>query len=251
MRKSLGLKIGLWVVVVAVAATIAMAVAEKLTAKEPMEGMVEAREYEVTSRYGGRIVEIRVEEGDYVRVGDTLAVIDSPGRKTKKKQNKETYMMLQQIKASFDKAEKEYFQAKRLYEEGIINETERDEAFADYKAMEAQVKVAEEMDNMAHETTQISRAEGEVSGIFHDIGDNVDRGETIMTISEINHLWGEFDLTEKNARKIQRQDTLKVEVPAFGKEIDMAVYSVKDNKIRVRAVEPLDGLRPGMHLFIK
>lgn len=243
-------KIGFVAAAVAVAVAIAIVV-RRLTTEEPMEGMVEAREYEVTSRYAGRIVEIRVEEGDYVKVGDTLAVLDSPGRKTRKKQSKEAYMLLQQTKASFDRAEKEYFYAKQLYEQGIINETERDEAFANYKAMEAQVKVAEEMNNMAHETAQISRAEGEVSGVFHAIGESVDRGETIMVISEINYLWGEFDVTEGRAQKIQRMDTLRVEVPAFGKEIDMAVYSIKDNKIRMRAVEPMEGLRPGMHLIIR
>ena len=41
-----------------------------------IQGQVEVTEYRVSSKVPGRIVELRVKEGDYVKVGDTLAIID-------------------------------------------------------------------------------------------------------------------------------------------------------------------------------
>ena len=43
-----------------------------------IQGQVEVTEYRVSSKVPGRIVELRVKEGDYVKVGDTLAIIDAP-----------------------------------------------------------------------------------------------------------------------------------------------------------------------------
>ena len=41
---------------------------------EVIQGQVEVSEYRVSSKIPGRIIELRVKEGDYVRKGDTLAI---------------------------------------------------------------------------------------------------------------------------------------------------------------------------------
>ncbi len=43
-----------------------------------IQGQIEVSEYRVSSKLPGRIVEIRVKEGDYVHVGDTLAILEVP-----------------------------------------------------------------------------------------------------------------------------------------------------------------------------
>ena len=42
---------------------------------ETIQGQVEVSEYRVSSKVPGRILELRVKEGDYVNVGDTLAIL--------------------------------------------------------------------------------------------------------------------------------------------------------------------------------
>ena len=62
--------------VVAVVAVIgAMSIKQE---PETIQGQVEVSEYRVSSKVPGRILEIRVKEGDYVNVGDTLAILDAP-----------------------------------------------------------------------------------------------------------------------------------------------------------------------------
>ena len=65
----------------ATAVLAAVAIIGSLSLKqepEIIEGQVEVSEYRVSSKVPGRILELRVKEGDYVNAGDTLAIIDAP-----------------------------------------------------------------------------------------------------------------------------------------------------------------------------
>ena len=53
---------------------------------EIIQGQVEVTEYRVSSKVPGRILELRVKEGDYVKVGDTLAILDAPEVRAKMEQ---------------------------------------------------------------------------------------------------------------------------------------------------------------------
>ena len=53
---------------------------------ELIQGQVEVSEYRVSSKVPGRILELRVKEGDYVHAGDTLAILDCPEVKAKMQQ---------------------------------------------------------------------------------------------------------------------------------------------------------------------
>ena len=214
-----------------------------------VQGQVEVTEYRVSSKVPGRIVELRVKEGDYVRVGDTLAILDAPEVNAKMQQAqsaedaasamdlmarkgaraeqiKAAYQLLQQVKAGREIAEKSYYRVQRLFNEGVMSEQKRDEAFASYKAMEAQEKAAQSQYDMAvngarqeekmaaqaqvnrakgavnevksflKETVQIAQMEGEVSEVFPKVGELVGTGAPIMTISVLRDLWGTFNVRE-------------------------------------------------------
>ena len=45
---------------------------------EYIQGQMEAAEYRVSSKVPGRILYFNVKEGDYVKAGDTLAVLEAP-----------------------------------------------------------------------------------------------------------------------------------------------------------------------------
>ncbi len=108
---------------------------------EIIQGQVEVTEYRVSSKVPGRVLELRVKEGDYVKVGDTLAVIDAPDVRAKMKQARGAedaasamddmakagarqeqirgaYQVLQQAKAGLEIAEKSYKRVQRLFGKG-------------------------------------------------------------------------------------------------------------------------------------
>ena len=142
--------------------------------REPnvIQGQVEVSEYRVSSKVPGRILELRFKEGDFVKAGDTLAILDAPEVLAKmeqarsaenaaaalelkaqngarKEQIQGAFSVLQQAKAGYEIAEKSYKRVQRLYDEGVMSAQKRDEALANYKAMEAQMKAAQSQYDMA------------------------------------------------------------------------------------------------------
>ena len=246
-----------------------------------IQGQVEVSEYRVSSKVPGRILEIRVKEGDYVKVGDTLAILDAPEVRAKmeqaqsaesaaaalelkaqngarKEQIQGAFSVLQQAKAGFEIAEKSYNRVQRLYDEGVMSAQKRDEAYANYKAMEAQMKAAQSQYDMAvngarqedkmaaaaqvgrakgavnevnsyiHETVQVAQMEGEVSDIYPKVGELVGTGSPIMSVSIMQDLWGTFNVREDELNDMKVGSEFTAYVPAFNKDIKMKVYYMKD-----------------------
>ena len=246
-----------------------------------IQGQVEVTEYRVSSKVPGRILELRVSEGDYVKAGDTLAILDAPEVRAKmeqarsaesaaaalelkaqngarKEQIQGAYSVLQQAKAGFEIAEKSYQRIQRLYDEGVMSAQKRDEVYANYKAMEAQMKAAQSQYDMAvngarmedklaaaaqvgrakgavqevnsyiHETVQIAQKEGEVSNIYPKVGELVGTGSPIMSIAVMDDMWGTFNVREDQLNGMQVGSEFTVFVPAFNKDIKMKVYYLKD-----------------------
>ena len=261
--------------VVAVVAVIgAMSIKQE---PETIQGQVEVSEYRVSSKVPGRILEIRVKEGDYVNVGDTLAILDAPEVRAKmtqaqsaenaaaamdemanngarQEQVRGAFAVLQQAKAGLEIAQKSYNRVQRLYDEGVMTAQKRDEAFANYKALEAQVKAAQSQYDMArngarseekkaaaaqvnrakgavaevnsyiHETMQIAQMAGEVSDVYPKVGELVGSGSPIMSVSLMNDIWGTFNVREDQLNGMKVGSIVTAFVPAFKKEIRMKVY---------------------------
>lgn len=265
--------------VVAVVAVIgAMSIKQE---PETIQGQVEVSEYRVSSKVPGRILEIRVKEGDYVNVGDTLAILDAPEVRAKmtqaqsaenaaaamdemanngarQEQVRGAFAVLQQAKAGLEIAQKSYNRVQRLYDEGVMTAQKRDEAFANYKALEAQVKAAQSQYDMArngarteekkaaaaqvnrakgavaevnsyiHETMQIAQMAGEVSDVYPKVGELIGTGSPIMSVSLMNDIWGTFNVREDQLDGMKVGSIVTAFVPAFNKEIRMKVYYIKD-----------------------
>ncbi len=192
---------------------------------EIMQGQVEASEYRVSSKVPGRILEIRVKEGDYVKVGDTLAILDAPDVRAKmeqargaedaasalelkalngarKEQIQGAYQVLQQAKAGLEIAEKSYKRIQRLFDEGVMSAQKRDEVFAQYKAMEAQCKAAQSQYDMAVNgarredklaaQAQVNRARGAVQEVNSYLGETVQIAQMEGEVSSIYPKVGEL-----------------------------------------------------------
>ena len=198
-----------------------------------IQGEIEVSEYRVSSKLPGRIVEICVTEGDFVHAGDTLAILDVPEIEAQKRAAEATqdaakavsdmaangarqeqiqaaYQLWQQAIAASEIAEKTYNRMQNLFNEGVMSAQKRDEAFAAYKATQAQVIAAKSQYEMAkngarveekkatadqasaarnaadvvrsllRESVQTAAADGEVSEIFPKKGELVGTGSPII-----------------------------------------------------------------------
>ncbi len=291
---------------------------------EIIQGQIDVEEYRVSSKVPSRVLHIYVKEGDYVNVGDTLAILEAPELTAKatqaqgaidaatalsnmanngarKEQIQGAYELWQQAKAAKEIAEKSYNRVQRLFDEGVMTAQKRDEAFAMYKASEAQEKAAKSQYDMAvngaraeekaaaqgqvkafsgqmdevkvyeKETIQIAPIAGEVSTIYPKVGELLGSGSPIMTISIMDDLWGAFNMREDQLKGLKKGDTFTAYLPAFDKEIEMKVSSIKDQgsyatwkatksngqfdmktfEVKARPTKKFDGLRPGMSVIVR
>ena len=208
---------------------------------EVMQGQVEVSEYRVSSKVPGRILEIRVKEGDYVKVGDTLAILDAPEVRAKmeqargaedaasavelKAQNgareeqiRGAFQVLQQAKAGLEIAEKSYNRVQRLFDEGVLSAQKRDEVYAQYKAMEAQCKAAQSQYDMAVNgarredklaaQAQVNRARGAVQEVRSYINETVQTAQTEGEVSSIYPKVGELIGTGSPIMTISMMDDM-------------------------------------------
>ena len=278
-HKNILLTVAAFTVVVVIIAVIGTLVFK--SEPEIIQGYVEVSEYRVSSKGPGRVLELRVKEGDYVNVGDTLAIIDAPDVKAKlaqaesaesaasamdqmanngarREQINGAYALLQQAKAGLEIAQKSYNRVQRLYDEGVMSAQKRDEAFANYKAIEAQVKAAQSQYDMAvngarreekmaaaaqvnrakgavqevnsyiSETMQTAQKAGEVSDVYPKEGELIGTGSPIMSVSLLDDMWGTFNVREDQLNGMRIGSVITAYAPAFKKDIKMKVYYIKD-----------------------
>ena len=292
--------------------------------QETIQGEMEADEYRVSSKLPSRGVKIFAKEGDYVHVGDTLAILESPEvsaqekvaeaaagatdaisdlteAPTRREAVESAYQVYQQAIAAADIAQKTYLRTERLYTEGVTTAQRRDEAKASYDAAQAAVKTTKAqwelaksgareeekraakknaeaarqavdvVSSLVKENVQIATQEGEVSEIYPKVGELVGMGSPIMTISIVNDMWGTFNIREDQLKGKKIGDVFTAFIPALNKDVKVKIYYIKDEgtyavwkatktagqydlktfEVKVRPLEHVDGLRPGMSLIVK
>jgi len=194
---------------------------------EIIQGQAEATEYRVSSKVPGRILKFLVSEGDNVRAGDTLAILEAPDvlakltqaqaaeqaaialnekaeRGTRAEQLQAAYEMWQKAKAGLEIAEKSYNRVNRLFESGVMSAQKRDEAKAQYDAMVATERAAKAQYTMAKNgaqredkamaAAQVERAKGAVAEVSSYIEETVliasADGEVTEIFSKVGELVG-------------------------------------------------------------
>ena len=206
-----------------------------------IQGQVEVSEYRVSSKVPGRILELRVKEGDFVREGDTLAILDAPEVRAKmeqaqgaeaaaaamelKAQNgarqeqiQAAYQVMQQANAGLEIAQKSYERIQRLFDEGVVSAQKRDEVYANYKAMEAQQKAAKSQYDMAVNgarredklaaQAQVNRARGAVQEVNSYIHETVQIAQMAGEVSSVYPKVGELVGTGSPIMTISVMDDL-------------------------------------------
>lgn len=140
--------------------------------EEIIQGEVEVSEFRVSCKLPGRISKILVEEGQFVHVGDTLAILEIPEATAQQKVAEATEgavsalssladsgtrkeiiesaeKLLDAALAANEIAEKTFNRINNLFNEGVISAQRKDEALAAYKATQAQVEGARSQLQMA------------------------------------------------------------------------------------------------------
>ncbi len=171
-----------------------------------IQGQAEVTEYRVSSKVPGRVLNILVEEGQFVHAGDTLAILEAPevqaklsqaeaaedaaaaiSRKAEKgareEQIRAAYEMWQKAIAGREVMEKSYQRVKNLYDQGVTTAqkldeitAQRDAAIATEKAAKSQYDLAKngaQQEDKEAANAQVNRAKGAIAEVNSYIKETV------------------------------------------------------------------------------
>ena len=192
---------------------------------EIVQGQAEVTEYRVSSKVPGRILEFRVKEGQHVRAGDTLAILEAPDVQAKLEQARAAQAAAQaqnekalkgarheQVQAAYEIwqkaqagriiAEKSYQRVKNLCDQGVMTAQKLDEATAQRDAAQATEKAAKAQYDMARNGAEredkaaaaalVERAKGAVAEVESYIQETILTAQTDGEVSEIFPQVGEL-----------------------------------------------------------
>jgi HlyD family secretion protein len=234
-----------------------------------IQGQIEAQQYSVSSKVAGRINKILVRKGDIVARDQLIFTMLSPEIEAKlaqataaeraaeaMKQQAESGARKQEIaaaesqwqkaKAGRELMEKTYQRLNNLYQDGVLSEQKRDEAFTQMKAAQYTEKSAYQLYQMAREgaRTEIKKAAsekeqmaagavaevqayvaetrvkswhtGEVANILLQEGELAPQGFPVVTIVDMNDAWAVFHIKEIELPNYAINTKLNVKIPALG-----------------------------------
>lgn len=210
---------------------------------EIIQGQAEVSEYRISGKVPGRILEYRIKEGDTVRKGDTLVIIEAPEVQAKMMQAEAAkaaaqaqqqkaykgaraeqiqgaYELWQKAKAGLEIAQKSHDRVKRLYEQGVLPAQKYDEAAAQLNAAVATERAAKSQYDMAKNgaeaedklaaTALVNRAKGAVAEVESYIKETVLVAPVDGEVSEVFPKEGELVGTGAPIINLARLDDMWV-----------------------------------------
>lgn len=221
-------------------------IVEKVSASGQIQPEIEVK---LTPDVAGEIIELNVEEGDSVNIGDRLIKIRpdnwqsqldrSLANLNQQKANEaDAKARLARAQATFDRAKLEYNRQKKLYEEKVISDADWELAVSNYKiaendlssaqqgvnAAEFIVKSAQASVNEAREnlrlTTVLAPMNGTVSKLSVEKGERVVgtqqmAGTEMLRIADLNKMEVRVNVNENDIIRIALGDTAIIEVDSY------------------------------------
>lgn len=183
----------------------------------------------------GEIIELAVQEGDFVREGDLLvrikpdiyqAQIDNLNANLLTQQSR-----MEQARANMLQAEVEYEQNKQLYGQGVISDLQYKQSLNNYEAQKANFKAAEYQIESARAQLRQAQEEleqtvirapqaGTITRLAVEQGERVlgqsqVAGTEMMSVARLEQMEIEVDVNENDIVNVSLADTASIEVDAY------------------------------------
>ena len=152
---------------------------------------------------GGRVERVYVQEGDRVREGQVVAVVNSTTAQN----------AYNSAKASLEQAEDAYNRLKKVYDQGSLAEVK-------WVEMQTTLEQARSMERIARKQLEDCTLTSPVSGVVGSCnakaGASLMPGEPALTILQMGSVSVTFSVPESEISTVNLGDTAKVCVPALG-----------------------------------
>ncbi len=199
-----------------------------------LSGTVEITEVNIASEIPGRIEKINVDEGERVRKGDVLIIIEKDKYKLQLAQAEGQMQSLEKnleaLQLNYSNINKNYERVKKLKEDSAIDEaqfdlvkTQRDALLKQIEATRSQLsslRAAYELARNQLEDTEISSPiDGVVLHKLVEMGEVVGAGVPLLTVGDIARPWVRTYIPEKYIGRVKLGSSASIYSDSFpGKE---------------------------------
>jgi HlyD family secretion protein len=237
---------------------------------------------QITPEVTGEIVDLPVQEGDFVNKGQLLIKIKSDTYLAQVEQSeaalKSAKANLAMNKAQLDKVTSDYNRAKELHAKNLESDSDLEAAKSAYLTAEAQLNSAlaqiSQMEGaLKVQKDQLSKCTihspmaGTVSQLNVELGERVlgsgySQGTNVMTVSDLKSMQAVVDVDENDVVLVHVGDTAKIKIDAFGDKVFRGIVTQIGNsaitsgagtqdqvvnfEVKLKFIDFDSGFRPGM-----
>jgi len=271
------------VAVIILALIVALIVSQRSGRRSDRElsGTIEAYEVQVASKVTARVLAVRCEEGQAVRTGDTLLVLDETDYRNAvlaaQAQLRAAEANLSAMMSRAALADSSLARLRRLFAAGNLTRQEIDRTETDARAandalaaartaVDAAQAQANIVETRLADCTITAPIAGTVSAVAFRVGETVLAGSVPVTIIDLDQTWLTVYLSERLLGRVRLGDTCRVRVDAYPKEdfrgtltfiADRAEFTPKDiqtkeerinqvYRMKITLPNPDRILKPGM-----
>lgn len=197
------------------------------TATHRFSGTVTSdRTVNMSTKVMGRITQLDVEEGDFVKKGNVLVRIKDDNLQAQKRQVESSLM---EAKAGLQNVKTNYNRIKNLYEQESATKKELDDISTQYEMAKAKVKTLEsklqEIGDTLDYTLLTAPFDGYVVSKMASEGDMTAPGQPIVAFEQENMMKIKITVPESEIALFTLNDTVSVDVKAAGYQTDEGVIA--------------------------
>ncbi len=183
----------------------------------------------------GRVVKLFVEEGQRVKAGQILAVVQP---EKEEYQVESQLAVINQLEQTYLNKKSIYERRKQLYEKELIAKEDLDNAKTDMEVALNQLNSAKanlkEFIRQKNETVIKAPFDGILENRFVSIGDYVDSQTKMFYVIKLNPIWFVFNLPQSYIKNIKLGDNIDLELDGIGKQtgkVDFISSSLNENSL--------------------
>ncbi len=194
------------------------------------DAFIDGFRIDLSSDMIGRIIELKVDEGDFVKKGDVVAILQQDILLSQKNEAQAALLSAEQNtqieKALYEKLLDDYERGLKGIEDKIISNQDFDhiqkdfeQALFSYKKALADQDLAktkiEVIDAHLFHTYIIAPMDGMISKRWIFIGDVVRPSQAIFSLYDLENVWIQANLSEKEIEYVKLKDRVKIKVDAY------------------------------------
>jgi len=165
------------------------------------------KDAEVLARISGVVLQLKAEEGDFVRKGDLLLAIEE----------EEYRHRLTQAEVEAENQRARFERTEKMFEQNLVSAEEFDSARSDLRTAEAALELAAYELSLARVTAPFS---GRITVRSVDLGENVSNGTPLFTLVDMRRLLARVHVPAREFRAITVGQPVKLTVDSSGDRLE-------------------------------